>query len=655
MIQFTKEEVESFRNSKDYSRILELLYSRVKQFLEHEILVPQTSISNWSHYFYCPDCSVALIHDLDKPHDHECPICHKHFSDELKDGAWWRITNTFNEEAAIDIGRIYMLTGDKTITRKAIDVMLEYARYYPSYQTHGDIPYNGPGKLNAQTLDESNFLRNMAYAYDLLSEAMTSEEKCFIKDNLFKVGAAFLVENRHSQLHNHEVICNGAIGVLALVLEDMSLLDFAMNSRYGLVYQLEHGTLEDGFWFECSTAYHFYALQNFLLYEKFARHTDYSNLANPKYPAMLSSILRLQKSDLSFPLLNDSHLHQGEPNAYDLFEFSYATWKDDRVLQILHKLYESSDRLSIESFFYGEKELPACRNLPVVGNLVGDNGLGASIIRRGKDYLLFRHGPYGGEHDHYDRLSFSYYNDDIPVSIDIGTTGYGAPLHYAYYKRTCTHNTISINGANQAPSSGRLLRFEEKSDMVLVSAECEWIDNYSMPDSFTIKQWDDEAYRNVVMRRTLAVTDFGIIDYFRIDGVGKGSIIDLNYHFHGNVVKLPVLGEMTVLGDEEPYSFFHDSRLIDEEEKTHVVFKNDGVVTDFFCKMDSSVILSRAFDNPSNKDMNYITLRSYGSSTVFRSFFSSGRAERVVDVEFEESSVSIRTADGIVHRFVLEV
>ena len=652
MIQFTAHDIQRFKDNEHFDSILALLESKVVSFMEHPIIVPEEGVGNWGHYFYCPYCSVELIYDLDKKHDHECPCCHKHFSDELKDGAWWRLTNEFNENAAMDIGRIHILTGETEKSRKAIDMMMSYAKYYPSYKPHGDIPYNGPGRLNAQTLDEANFLRNMGYAYDMLADVMSKQEQDFIKENLFRVGIEFLKENRHSQLHNHEVICNGAIGVLALILEDEESIDFAMNGRYGLVYQLENGTLEDGYWFECSTAYHFYALQNFFFYEKFARHTGYSNLSNPKYLEMIKSILRIQKDDLSFPLLNDSHVDQGYPNAYNLFEFAYATWKDEHILEILYELYRNTDRLSIESFFYGVDKLPNCPVISQRGNLVGEGGLGVSIIRRKCDYLLFRHGPYGGEHDHYDRLGISYYFDNHPVSIDIGTTGYGAPLHYAYYKKTNTHNTVVINNGNQAPSAGKLESFIENEDSVIVKASVEWCDDYAMPDSFTILQWDEESYRHVRMERTIMMTDEGFLDLMKVDGAPVGSQIDLNMHFHGEMLLKPATEGETELGSLEPYSFFHDIESVMPVNIAHSVFENEGITTDVFYSLkNTSGIVSKAYDNPSNKDMHYITRRSVGPSAVYMAFISSGRKDRVVDVVFDKDCLAVTTESGRVKTY----
>ncbi len=82
----------------------------------------------------------------------------------------------------------------------------------------------GRGKAGAQTLDEANFLRSFALTYDLLESCMSTQEKEKIRDGLLLPGAEFLIEHRHMQLHNHEVIINSAIAIIGLILEKRSLL-----------------------------------------------------------------------------------------------------------------------------------------------------------------------------------------------------------------------------------------------------------------------------------------------------------------------------------------------------------------------------------------------------------------------------------------------
>mgnify|MGYP000538520475 CR=1 FL=1 len=96
---------------------------------------------------------------------------------------------------------LYQIAERKDCADKAIEMMLAYASYYKDYEVHGDIPYNGPGKAGAQTLDEANFLRSFALTYDLLESCMSTSgvRKKFVTDFCLP-GAEFLMEHRHMQV-----------------------------------------------------------------------------------------------------------------------------------------------------------------------------------------------------------------------------------------------------------------------------------------------------------------------------------------------------------------------------------------------------------------------------------------------------------------------
>ena len=650
MFQFSPAQREDLRRRAPESGIVPYLQEKCHEIFSRQTMVPQEGNANWSQYYYCPDCSVQLVFDLDDPHCHLCPSCKKTFSGGVYDGAWTKLLNVFNIEGAYSLGLLYLCTENREYAKKAIEILYSYALCYPSYQVHGNIPYNGPGKANAQTLDEAIFLRTLASAYDLVEEVMTERERDLVRKNLFGEGLAFLMGHRHNQLHNHEVICNGAIGILALLLDDKKALDFALNQRYGLLYQLEQGVLVDGFWFECSTAYHFFAFQNFLAFEKFARHTEYSNLDHPNYRRMLQAALSLLKEDLTFPLLNDTHLHQGKPNAYALFEFAYKTWKEPRLLGILNKIHATQQRLSIESFFYGEETLAEAPPL-VFETFHESEGLGVSIIRnKNQQYLLFRHGQFGGEHDHYDRLGISYSYLGEKVSEDLGTTGYGASLHYGYYKHTGTHNTVVIGEENQPPSRAKVLAFEIDDAHCFVDAQVTFTDAYTMPDSFSIVQWSTAAYQGATMRRRLHKTEDYLIDIFEVWGVTGGKTVDFVMHFGGERLPFATQGKnLDYIWSKEPFSHLTKIQAVESNQQIETNYRVGTVCTDYYAMpFGGTTYLAEGPDNPSNATIPFYIERSVAEKVRFVHVLASyEKGQKVVQgVDFTENndvlSVNIR-------------
>lgn len=652
MIQFTPQQVQSFRQkaAKD-PRVIEYLKKRTCEVRTSPLQIPEKGVANWSLYYFCDDCSVELEYHFDKPLEHRCPVCGRLYQGEPYNGAWWRHTNEKNYTAAYECGLLYICTGEKEYAKVSRKILMTFAKYYPDYEVHGDIPYNGPGKANAQTLCEAIFIRTLTTAYDLIEDTLTEEERTYIRERLIRCGAQFLKEHRDNQLHNHEVIIDAAIGVAALVLGDEELIQFAVYEPYGLLYQLEKGMLEDGMWFECSLAYHYYALQNFYGYEKFAVHTKHSHIQHPNYRRMVHFPLKFLKADNSFPLMNDSMYSHTGLDHYSLFEFSYAMFGTEELLWVLNQVYRTKQRDTTEAFFYGVDQLGKAKPRQLE-DYHTETGSGVTLIRGSHDqYLLARHGGYGGEHDHYDRLGVSYYYGSTPVAADFGTTGYGAKYHYAYFKNTGTHNTVMIDEKNQAPSAGRVLAYEKDPQGTYLDMQVRWEKDYPMPDSFTICQWSEEAYEGVVMRRRIYKTDRYWIDLFNVNNV-QNKTIDWVMHFAGRMLSgaeaQPLEGP---LSEEKPLCCLKNLRRIPAEgQVVRTVYQNEQIQTEVYSLLSEGCLLyGQGPSNPTTTTEEYLLQRVQGSRAVFVNVICSHPAEqKAIQLELckSENSIIIKTDCG---------
>ena len=630
--------------------VVEQLKENVRDVMERPVLVPTTGIANWVLYYYCPHCSVQLEFDWDKAHTHRCPACGREYNGEPYDSAWWGCVNAANEKAAHEMGLIYAATEEMAYARKSAEILHAYATYYPDYEVHGNIPYNGPGRSGAQTLDEANFQRNLAMAYDLVEETMKPEEKEYIRDRIFLPGAEFLKEYRHNQLHNHEVLISAAIAIIGILFEQEDLIQFAIYDKYGILYQLEHGMLPNHMWFEGSFGYHFYALSGFFDLEKVAIHTKYSHIHHPNYRAMMEILPAYLQPDGQMPMLNDTTYTHQVTSLY-LYEFAYRHMKSGKMLEILQQLYRRHRRSNAEAFFYGEETLPGIgdsKETEPNGSAEAEKNYHTAIgtfghtILRGPEgrYLLLKHDTYGGEHDHYDRLGISYMAYGKPISVDMGTTGYGAVLHYDYYKNTGTHNTVVIGEENQSPASCELLQYEEQNGVTYVTARCDWSAPYEMPDSFAIVQWSEKNYRHVTMTRKIAWTDQYFAEAFYVTGADESLPVDWVMHLKGEWEG----GQEKVcpdpLSEKKPFSHFHDAVHMDGEcgktTGTRIRTRFEGVTTDLYgADLGGERYVARGVDNPSINDLNHIVERRKGGKIVFLHVLESHLGKSVIDhVEF---------------------
>lgn len=655
MIQFTEEEVNHLRKKGDHCpEAVERIKRGISWIMEEPVQVPKTGIANWSLYYYCPKCSVQLKFNRHDGCHHSCPSCKTVFSGEPYDSTWWGIINTNNYTAACDLGLLYIITGEEGYARKAVAIMLEYAKYYRGYEIHGNIPYNGPGKAGAQTLDEANFLRSFAIAYDLLSDWMSREERDAVRDELLLAGGEFLIKHRHNQLHNHEVIINSAIAIIGLIFGVERYVQFAVYEPYGILYQLENGMLNNHMWFEGAFGYHFYALNSFFVFEKFALHTPHSHIKHPNYRDMMELLVSYLEPGFHIPMLNDTNFGH-IASSFQLYEFAYREIGGDKLLYVLNQLYSREKRDNQEAFIYGVDQLPECScDFP---NYHVESGQCGSTVLRGADdrYLLFKHDSYGGEHDHYDRLAISYLAYGKRIAPDLGTTGYGAMMHYDYYKNTGSHNTIVIGEENQAPVNGILRRYEERNGAIFVEAEADWTVPCRMPDSFTIVQWKEENYRTVRMRRAIVWTNDYFVDTVTVTGADPTVPIDWVMHFSGEMISGPKGKPMKVFSEKKPYKHIHDVRqtkMSGVSIPVITVYKDEGIVTQVYgAGMGQTLFCGLGPDNPSVSDINYRIERACGEQAVFvHVITSSDGKSKVKGVSFSEKDarliVRVTGADG---------
>lgn len=654
MVQFTKQEVEHLKKkvSKDPA-IIKWLQQHNVDILTHDLIVPQTGIATWSHYYYCPEHSVQLKFNYLQPKKHVCPIDGTVFTGEPYDGAWWVHINNLNATACFELSVLWLLTDEERYLNKVKEIMLAYATYYPSYEEHGGIPYNGPGKANSQTLTESNWIRRIASGYDVIREEFTKQEQEFIEQNLFTVCGEFLVAHRTPQIHNHEVVINGAIGILGILLDRKDFIDIAVDRDYGLMYQLDKAVLEDDLWFECAIGYHYFALESFFAYEKFARHTSYSRLSNPRYLKMLKVPFKFLQPDLNPPCINDMKAGT-KIHSDSIYEFAYSHYKDSDLLWVLEDQYKDKSRNNLEAFLYGVDKLPKA-NAIVLKNYHNASGSGLTILHgENEKFLLIKHSPYAGEHDHYDRLGISFLAYGEPISEDLGTTGYGAILHYDYYKNTGTHNTICINEENQPPADTKVLRYEKNDKYTLLDAEVKWDGSFIPLDSHTRVEWDDESYKDVSMRRIIIWYDDYFIEVFKVQGVQNKSI-DWVLHIGGDLKNN--ISQMTPVenfSQKKPFKYLKNVSSI----------KNQGTVKstwelnqcDFnlysFSSNDGEVYYGQGPNNPSTNDISYIVNRVVGESNIFVNVFEAHKKNKPVlkDIEIRDDedkvTINITKEDG---------
>ncbi|TCW17534.1 alginate lyase [Raoultella sp. BIGb0138] len=577
-------------------------------------LIPQRGIASWNLYYFCPQHSVRLIWQRDSPTRHCCPVDGEIFSGEPYDGAWWRELNGRNASACYRLGLLWHLTGNRRYADKVAELLTGYADAYPEYEVHGNIPHNGPGKMNAQTLCEANCILDMALGYDFVAETLSAEQQQHIRQRLLRCAADFLRAHRSPQVHNHEVKINAALAVLGFILGDDQLLDIAVNQTYGLRWQLENGLLEEGLWFEGSIHYHYYALQGFFAFEKLARGTRWSLIDGPWYPKMLNFPLALLLPDGTFPLLNDCLAGQETLQHNDIYEFAWHIWGDLRYAAVLNDTV--GGEMTLDALLWRDRPLPAAIPALIPQESLYAPGAGLTLWRRPeqKRVVMIKHSPYGGEHDHYDRLSLLIWQNGRALLPDLGTTGYGARMHYDYYKQSATHNTLSVNQGNQPPANAAILGWHQGEDFQWLDSRVDWRAEPPVLNSHTRVEWDLNAWRDIRFRRRLLWLGEVLIDLSTIENPHRQQ---LDWTLHLAARALDKSGTAMPFALSGPLQRMREATVspLANCQPRHFASRDETFA--LWLAGEAELWQGYGPDNPAIEELSYLVLRSHQPQARF--------------------------------------
>lgn len=631
---FSKSDIERIkdrvRNNPGYIDEIE----RKTRDVRRKLYIQKSGLATWYHYFTCPECGTRLIFNYDDPEHFLCPECGKVQTGEPYVGAWWETVLGMTSSAAYELAIGYVATGREDFLSIAKEIIMGYAENYKNYDVHGGIPYNHPGRFASQVLSDCDPICHLTRAYSILSDCFTENEKKIIENEMFRPAAEHQMKNLTPQLHNHEVAICTSIAAIGIAIDDEDLVRFATDTKYGLKYQIDNSYLEDNLWFECSSSYHLYALFWFMMFEKMAKNTKFSLFADHHYREKLYKALiyplKLRVDKNSVFRLNDGH--GSLAGNQDVYEYAYAYFGTDELLTLLNACYQSGKRKSFDALIYGVDMLPDAIDMPI-DNYFSQSGSGLAIMHGSDERtLLFKAMPYGGEHDHYDRLALSFGAFGNNASMDFGTaSGYGSPLHYGYFKNTATHNTVVVDGKNMAPCDTRVREYRvNATDDIYLDAETLPPEEYRMLDSFTIKQWSNEAYKGVRMRRIVSWHDKYFIDIFSLKSDNK---LKKEWTWHVDATaKIPDGSKyIDKVSSDGAQAYLTNAHLLKGNRVFKCEHKKDSFCMDIYTLAENKeLIFAEGPNNPASTNVSYLLERTYEPSPVFVNVIEAHRKDPVI-------------------------
>jgi len=497
-------------------------------------------------------------------------------------------------------GVLYQITDKEKYAVYIRDMLLEYADMYPTLAIHPTDRSYATGKLFWQCLNDANWLVYVSQAYDCIYNFLTDAERNKLEKDLFRPYADFLSISNPSffnRIHNHSTWANAAVGMIGLVMNDKELIDRALyglpieqnkkNERdndgglirpdglkkAGFLAQLDGSFSPDGYFTE-GPYYLRYAIFPFLQFSK-ALANNQPKLVILNYrdeilkKAVYSLLYQTDKNGLFYPI-NDAQKGMSWNArevilAVDLAYYHYG--KDPMLLSIVEKqgkvVLDEAGFAVAKALKDGMAKPMQQKSIAYTDGPDGTEG-GVAILRNNTAVdnelcLVMKYSAQGMGHGHFDKLSYSLYDETGEVLQDYGAArwvnidqkGGGRYLkeNKTWAKQSIAHNTLVINETSHYNGD---IRIGEKHNPDLFYFNGEG-------DTQVVSAISKNAYSNSHLQRTLVlVKDESfrypiLVDVFKANTPEKsqfdlpiwfqGHLLQTNFDYKSEKTTLNTLGE----------------------------------------------------------------------------------------------------------------
>lgn len=464
-----------------------------------------------------------------------------------------------NALAINDAGMLYLWTGKTEYAQHATDLLLAYAKLYPTLGEHPKKKEQTPGQLFWQSLNESVWLVYVIQGYDAIYDAISPQHRADIENKLLRPMALYLSIGQpqtFDKIHNHGTWATAAVGMTGYVLDDndyvnKALLGLKQDGSAGFLKQLEELFSPDGYYNE-GPYYQRYALMPFVLFAKSIQQNEperqiFKYRDNILQKAIYTAI-QLSYAGTFFPI-NDAIKDKG----LDTVELDYAIpiayglTGDESLLSLIDEnsnLVLTGDGLALARARADGRAKPFIfASTHLRDGTRGDRGA-LTILRDtympGHTAVLFKATAQGLGHGHFDRLNWLYYDNGTEVVTDYGAArflnvvqkngGHYLPENTSWAKQTVAHNTLVVDETSHY--DGKFERGE------LVSPDAHF---YAVDDDIQIvSSRETGAYPGVEFDRTIAMINSDldrplVIDVLRVRGK-QPHRYDLPLYYHGQMI-----------------------------------------------------------------------------------------------------------------------
>jgi oligo-alginate lyase len=494
-------------------------------------------------------------------------------------GGYTHQRHKLNFQMAAKAGALYQILQQPQYAAYVKNMLLQYAVLYPTLPLHPQTRSYARGKLFWQCLNDSNWLVYMSQAYDAIYTTLTPHEHTILENDLFRPFADFISIGNpqfYNRIHNHSTWGNAAVGMIALVMNDETLLQRALygiaddglvaglkdndggfikvaGQKAGFLANLDEPFSPDGYFTE-GPYYQRYAMYPFLIFA-LAMHNTRPELQVLEYKdkvllKAVRALLNLSDADGEFFPLNDgqkgmSYYSQELVSAVDIAY--YYGERDPQLLSIVAKqgavLLDQSGLAAAIGVRDGLAKPFIKQSINLTDGPDGKQG-GVAVLRSAEAdlTLVFKYTAQGSSHGHYDKLSYSLYRQGAEVLQDYGLVrfvnisakggGNYLPENSSWAKQTIAHNTL-VQNQNSHFQGDYATASQYHSDLHFYRA--------NEPAVQVVSAKEQHAYPGTSLQRTLAMIQTSehdqpmVLDMFKVNSASKNQY-DLPFHYMGQVI-----------------------------------------------------------------------------------------------------------------------